>query len=91
MFDDNIGRPDSSGGAHIVDVRDAATGKPVPFEAALRRHIVRAEPFLALLDGKSGYPTSALGCPSNYFLLEILERLRAGEAEVSTRTSAPEP
>ncbi|CAM9254349.1 unnamed protein product [Laminaria digitata] len=90
MFDDNIGRPDSSGGAHIVDVRDASTGKSVPFREALRRHIVRAEPFLALLDGKSECSTSsALGCASNYFLLAILNRLRAGEAEVST--SAPEP
>ena len=91
MFDDNIGRLDSSGGAHIVDVRDVAKGKPVPFGAALRRHIVRAEPFLALSGGKSDCSTSALGCTSNYFLLEILKRLRAGEAGVPTRTSAPEP
>lgn len=74
MFDDNIGRPDSKGKAHIVDVRNASTGNPVPFDAALRRHLVRAEPFLALSEeGTSESSLSTLG--SNYFLLGILKRL----------------
>lgn len=74
MFDDNIGRPDSKGQAHIADVRNAATGKTVPFEAALRRHLVRAEPFMALSEERTPESSfSTLG--SNYFLLEILSRL----------------
>eukprot|EP00903_Cladosiphon_okamuranus_P010270 g9724.t1 len=70
MFDDNIGRADSDFGAHIVDVRDVATGQSVPFDAALRRHIVRAEPFLAIYqdDPDVGAAAASSGC--NFFLLE---------------------
>lgn len=72
LFDDNIGRLDSACGAHIVDVRDVASGKPVPFDLALRRHIVRAEPFLAL--GR-GTLTSDVRSKGNYFLVEVMRRL----------------
>lgn len=86
MFDDNIGRPDSGRGAHIVDVRDLSTGQAVPFDTALARHIVRAEPFLAIEDpglGGFGTPPAAgagAGAPAatsgqNFFLLEVLRRL----------------
>lgn len=77
MFDDNIGRPESGCGAHIVDVREVATGLPVPFDTALRRHIVRAEPFLAIeqdVPGDGDPAAAASGC-CNFFLLEVLKRV----------------
>lgn len=75
MFDDNIGRPDSGCGAHIVDVRDVATGQSVPFGTALRRHIARAEPFLAIdQDAPAGDPC-ATASGRNFFLLEVLKRV----------------
>lgn len=87
MFDDNIGRLDSTinSGAHIVDVRSLTTGQPVPFDVALRRHIVRAEPFRALSKGEDA--KGASGC--TYFLSEVLKRL-APEPE-GAFSSASEP
>lgn len=85
MFDDNIGRPDSGCGAHIVDVRDVSTGQAVPFDTALARHLVRAEPFLAIQDRGASPPgaaapaagaaTPAATSGHNFFLLEVLRRL----------------
>lgn len=80
MFDDNIGRLGSTTGAHIVDVRDAATGEPVEFDVALQRFIVRAEPYLAIKD---------LG-ESNYFLVEVLRLLLCGIDSNSVIPPAPE-
>lgn len=71
MFDDKIGRVDSDCGAQIVDVRDAATGQPVLFDTALRRHIVRAEPFLAIDQDDAAAAASG----RNFFLVEVLKRL----------------
>ncbi|CAB1121233.1 unnamed protein product [Ectocarpus sp. CCAP 1310/34] len=87
MFDDNIGhwRPDGSGSdAHIVDVRDMVTGRPVPFDMALERHIVRAEPFLAIdrEDVAVGAADDAFG--HNFFLVHILKRLALERAGLYT-------
>ncbi|CAM9776369.1 unnamed protein product [Ectocarpus fasciculatus] len=87
MFDDNIGhrRPDSSGsGAHIVDVRDTATGRPVPFDTALERHIVRAEPFLAIDQEDVVGSVAADACDHNFFLINILKRLAPERARLYT-------
>lgn len=46
FFDDNIER----NRAHIVDVRDASTYVPVPFEEAQGRYLRRVEPYQAILD-----------------------------------------
>ena len=83
MFDDNIGRPDSGCGAHIVDVRDVATGQSVPFDEALRRHIVRAEPFLTIDQDAAvtcDLAAAAPGC--NFFLLEVLKRVAPERANL---------
>lgn len=97
MLDDNIGRPSSGCGAHIVDVRDVATGQPVPFETALSRHIVRAEPFLAIDQDAAVAPAAAPRC--NFFLLEVLKRLapekansfRDSKSNTGRFYSAPQP
>ncbi|CAM9869749.1 unnamed protein product [Scytosiphon promiscuus] len=86
IFDDNIGRPDSNSGAHIVDARDVTTGQPVDFDIALRRHIVRAEPFLAIDQSDVG-ADGALGSDFNFFLLEILKRLAPERAALYTADS----
>lgn len=99
MFDDNIGRPDSDFGAHICDVRDAATGRAVPFDTALGRHIVRAEPFLAIDRGAAADAPAAPVPGYNFFLLEVLKRLAPERAksfvDVNNNTdrfsSAPQP
>ena len=36
--------------AHIVDVRDGATGSKIPFEKSINANIFRSEPFLAITD-----------------------------------------
>lgn len=95
MFDDNIGRPDSSSGAHIVDVRDASTGRPVGFDTALRRHVVRAEPYLSIDQGEIG-AARGVEVDHNFFLLEILKRIAPERAELytadtSSAGSLPEP
>lgn len=46
FFDDNIERSR----AHIVDVRDAATYAPVPFEVSQGRYLRRVDPYQAILD-----------------------------------------
>ncbi|KAK9905768.1 hypothetical protein WJX75_005992 [Coccomyxa subellipsoidea] len=46
FFDDNIGH----GAAHIVDVRNAATGEGLAFQDVVGRHIVKVEPLNAILD-----------------------------------------
>lgn len=46
FFDDNIERHR----AHIVDVRDAATFTPVPFEMSQGRYLRRVDPYQAILD-----------------------------------------
>lgn len=88
MFDDNIGhwRPDGSGsGAHIVDVRDMVTGRPVPFDTALERHIVRAEPFLAIdQDDVAVGAAAADASDHNFFLVHILKRLAPERAGLYT-------
>lgn len=99
MFDDNIGRPDSACGAHITDVRDVATGDPVPFDVALRRHLVRAEPFLAIdVGGGVGGPSTADVAAAvadaadatvsrdNFFLLELLKRLAPERVQYDARS-----
>jgi hypothetical protein len=43
VFDDNIESDD----AHIIDVRDAQ-GREIPFDRVAKRHLIRAEPYLAL-------------------------------------------
>ncbi|CAM9857594.1 unnamed protein product, partial [Hapterophycus canaliculatus] len=83
LFDDNIGRPGSSCGAHIVDARDADTGRPVSFDTALRRHLVRAEPFLAIDQSDIG-ADGAFACNYNFFLFEILKRLAPERAALYT-------
>lgn len=85
-----MGRADSKTGAHIVDVRDMDTGLPLPFEQALRRHLVRAEPYLAIIQcaatesnlldeletrDMGGRTHSSSG---NFFLSEILRMLTSG-------------
>lgn len=98
MFDDNIGRLGSTLGAHIVDVRDCATGKAVPFDVAMRQHLVRAEPFQALLQGKNYEEAPPAACDKsselksngNYFLVEVLQRLTR-EGRVGPSLSALEP
>lgn len=97
LFDDNVGRPDSSCGAHIVDVRDVATGGPVAFDTAIRRHIVRAEPFRAIDQGAGVASAAASGY--NFFLLEVLKRLApartrsfaASKTDRNRSVSAPQP
>lgn len=95
MFDDNIGRPGSKCGAHIVDARDAVTGRPVDFDTALRRHMVRAEPFLAIEQSGIGAARSS-SFDHNFFLLEILKRIAPEKADLfaadaKSAGSAPEP
>lgn len=46
FFDDNIER----GRAHIVDVRDASSYCPVPFEVSQGRYLRRVDPYQAILD-----------------------------------------
>ncbi|KAF1319687.1 hypothetical protein FI667_g12942, partial [Globisporangium splendens] len=46
FFDDHIEAHHS----HIVDVRDVATGNPVPFEKSKRKYLQRVEPFAAITD-----------------------------------------
>jgi hypothetical protein len=46
FFDDNIER----GRAHIVDVRDASSYRPVPFEVSQGRYLRRVDPYQAILD-----------------------------------------
>ena len=46
FFDDNIERDR----AHIVDVRDAKTYAPVPFEVSQGRYLRRVDPYQAILD-----------------------------------------
>lgn len=46
FFDDHIEAHHS----HIVDVRDLATGEPVPFEQAKGKYLQRVEPFAAVTD-----------------------------------------
>lgn len=97
MFDDNIGRPDSVLGAHIVDVRDVATGRSVPFDTAASRHIVRAEPFRAIDQDAAAAPATATGYTYNFFLLEVLKRLAPDRAHSFVNgnadrfSSTPEP
>lgn len=91
MFDDNIGRSDSKEGAHIVDVRDAATGLPIPFETAVKLYLVRAEPYLAVLKWGLGPDLSnseSIG-HDNYFLSEVLTTLTREEHRSSS--AGPEP
>ncbi|CAN0231183.1 unnamed protein product [Discosporangium mesarthrocarpum] len=62
MFDDNIGRPGGSLGAHIVDVRDVSTGRAVPFEEAWGAgHLVRADPLPTLVPSRLPAPVIAPG------------------------------
>lgn len=93
MFDDNVGRLGSKTGAHIVDVRDIATGSSVPFDQALNHHVVRAEPYLAILQGNCEVetPTDKGTCSSkqNFFLSEILGTLVLEQH--TSASSAPEP
>ncbi|CAM9151364.1 unnamed protein product [Ectocarpus sp. 12 AP-2014] len=88
MFDDNIGhwRPDGGGnGAHIVDVRDVVTGRPVPFDIALERHVARAEPFLAIDQDDVGVGAAAADASGhNFFLVQILKRLAPERAGLYT-------
>lgn len=99
IFDDNVGRAGSKEAAHIVDVRDVATGLPVPFHLALQRHLVRAEPYLAIVPESvtDDRPVKAVnrahgGRTGNYFLVEILKRLRVQEEQVELPSlSAREP
>ncbi|OQS05366.1 hypothetical protein THRCLA_02501 [Thraustotheca clavata] len=46
FFDDHIEETD----AHIVDVRDATTGKPIPFAQAKDVYLKRVEPYYAITD-----------------------------------------
>lgn len=46
FFDDHIEAHHS----HIVDVRDVATGAPVPFEQSKGKYLQRVEPFAAITD-----------------------------------------
>lgn len=46
FFDDHI----EAHHAHIVDVRDVATGAPVAFEKSKRKYLQRVEPFAAITD-----------------------------------------
>ena len=46
FFDDNVERTH----AHIVDIRDAASGETVRFEKARGLYLVRAEPVRSILD-----------------------------------------
>lgn len=46
FFDDHI----EAHHAHIVDVRDVATGAPVPFETSKGKFLQRVEPFAAITD-----------------------------------------
>lgn len=46
FFDDHI----EAHHAHIVDVRDVATGAPVAFEKSKREYLQRVEPFAAITD-----------------------------------------
>lgn len=46
FFDDNVMRDR----AHIIDVRDAANGEPLPFARTQGVHLVKAEPILAIED-----------------------------------------
>lgn len=87
MFDDNIGSGSGSGsssGAHIVDVRDVATGQPVPFDTALERHIVRAEPYLAIDQENVAGSAAADVFDHNFFLIHILRRLAPERAGLYT-------
>ena len=55
-IDDNVERTRS----HIIDLRDAASGEPVPFEEGVAKgHLVRAEPYFAIRDPQ-GYFWSVL-------------------------------
>lgn len=57
VVDDNIEKKRS----HIVDLRFARTGSPVPFaEGVARGHLVRAEPFLALTQPQTYFWSSVL-------------------------------
>lgn len=91
MFDDNVGRPDSKEGAHIADVRDAATGLSIPFDQTLNRYLVRAEPYLAVLKENTDADPSTPGsnCSGNYFLSGILRTLT--REEHSRSSAGPEP
>ena len=56
-LDDNIERSRS----HIIDLRAAATGSPIPFhEGVARGHLVRAEPYLALKHPQEYFWSSVL-------------------------------
>lgn len=59
FFDDNIERTH----AHIVDVRDAVTFEPLPFEESYDRRLRRVETYNAIVD-------------PNYFINELEETLR---------------
>ncbi|GLD97757.1 hypothetical protein PINS_up006454 [Pythium insidiosum] len=48
FFDDHI----EAHHAHIVDVRDVATGAPVPFDESKGRYLQRVEPFAAITDSQ---------------------------------------
>ena len=77
MFDDNMG---TGGRWGIVDVRDASTGVPVPFQDAIGHNLVRADPIRAILDMKY-FETSLSRCElrhrRNYMHMEKLRRAAA--------------
>lgn len=63
VFDDNVFHDD----AHIIDMRDATTGNPLPFNHVIGKYLVRAEPYYAILD------------PQNYFKQEFERCLAAAD------------
>lgn len=48
FFDDNVGY----GAAHIVDVRNAVSGEPIPFDQSNGKNLVKVAPLNAILDPK---------------------------------------
>eukprot|EP00953_Heterococcus_sp_UTEX-ZZ885_P024638 13466-Heterococcus_DN1.PRE.1 len=66
VFDDNVQRSC----AHIIDARCAHTGVALPYRDTQDKHLIRAEPYLALAQNCSG--------SSNYFIQEICKRWEGG-------------
>jgi hypothetical protein len=66
VFDDNIQRSC----AHIIDARCAHTGVALPYRDTQNKHLIRAEPYLALTQHCSG--------SSNYCIQEICKRWEGG-------------
>lgn len=66
-----------------------ATGNPAPFDVALRRHLVRAEPFLAIDQGGNDGPSTASATSrDNFFLLEMLKRLAPERVDACMKTNS---